>query len=108
MTISGISHTGEGSGSRRDTSSAVHGPAWIQTGWLKPTLLEVDFRVRLAVGSGASMYTIEVSDPVTRELLAMRSRPPWTGSAPLEALAEAYEWAQQAVEVLCGDDEAPF
>lgn len=106
MTTGRFLNTGEGSAARRDTSSAAGGPDWIQEVLFPPTLIEIDMRVRVAVATDTAQIQIELSDPVTKELLAMRSRPPHHIDNAHAPLTEAWAWIVQALDVLLNPE--PF
>lgn len=99
-------NTGKGSASRSDASSAVGGPDWIQEGLFPPSIVEVDIRVRVAVASGTAQIQIEIIDPITKELLGMRSRPPHAVGSAEQPLTQAYTWCRQALELLLNPE--PF
>lgn len=106
MTTSRNSQQGEGSASRRDTSSAVGGPSWIYPGIVPLDNLQVTVRVLYDGHSRAGRYQVEVTNPSTKELVAMRSRPYAKGLSARETQEEAYEWAYEAVRQLLDPD--PF
>lgn len=82
------------------------GPDWVQPA-LVPTLhLELTVRVLYNGEDRVGRYQVEVSNPSTRELLAMRSRPFAKGLSARETQEEAYEWAYEAVAALVDPD--PF
>lgn len=106
MTTSGKFNQGEGSGQRSCTSSAVGGPSWVYPGIVPMDHLEVTVRVLYDGQSRTGRYQVEVANPVTRELVAMRSRPFAKGLSARETQEEAYEWAYEAVRQLLDPD--PF
>lgn len=56
--------------------------------------------------SRTGRYQVEVTNPSTKELLAMRSRPFAKGLSARETQEEAYEWAYEAVRQCLDPD--PF
>lgn len=72
-----------------------------------PSLVEVDIRLRLGLGEGLAQYQVEVYDPVTKELMAMRSRPPHTQHEAHAALQEVAAWALSALTELLNPDPFP-
>lgn len=91
---------------RRDTSSAVGGTEWIQTGLVPPDHIEAVVRVLYTPQQRRARYQIELSNPNTRELLAMRSRPFHDSVSFDEAFSLAAIWLREAVRVVCDPD--PF
>lgn len=106
MTNNGNSKRDRVTAERSDASSAVGGPSWIYPGFVPIDHLEVTVRVLYDRQSRAGRYQVEVSDPSTRELVAMRSRPIAKGLSARETQEEAYEWAYEAVRQLLDPD--PF
>lgn len=99
-------NTGKGSASRRDTSTAVGGPDWLQVPLVPHDDLEVTTRLLYDRVGRRARYQVEVTNPVTKELLALRSRPFHEGLSYTEAQEKADEWRDQAVQALLDPD--PF
>jgi hypothetical protein len=72
----------------------------VTTTFLEPAHLEVDVRMLWQGAHRTGRYQIEVKDPSTGELLAMRSRPFHEGLSAHETLEQAFEWARGALDVL--------
>lgn len=100
MTNDVNSHHWHGSESRRDASSAAGGPDWVQRTMLPPEHLQIDVRVLWNGRDDVVRYQIEVQDPSTKELLAMRSRPFHDGLTVEEGLSAAVAWTQEALGAL--------
>lgn len=107
MTIKRDSTSGQGYRERSDTSSAVGGPNWCQQLFIPPDNVEVTTRVLYDLQGRRGRYQVEVADPVTKELLALRSRPFHQGLSARETYEEAYKWGCEAVEALCNPDPFP-
>lgn len=92
---------------RSDTSSAVGGPNWVQGLLVPPSDVEITTRVLYNLSSRTGRYQVEVSNPVTKELLALRSRPFHEGLSARETQEEANQWAYQACAALLDPDPFP-
>lgn len=68
--------------------------------------LEATVRVLYDSGRRLGRYQVEVSDPGTKELLALRSRPFREGLSYQETQEEACQWLSEAVAALLDPD--PF
>lgn len=98
--------TGQGSESRRLPSSAEGGQTWCQTPLVPVDHLQVTARVLYDRVRRLGRYQVEVTDPNTRELLALRSRPFHEGLSARETQEEAHKWCCEAIEALTNPD--PF
>lgn len=85
---------------KRDSSSAAGGPAWVQPGWLPPEHVHITLQV-LSDGPGHVVrYQVEITNPVTKELLALRARPFHNDCDVRSGLTLALEWLQDALDQL--------
>lgn len=86
--------------SRRDTSSAEGGPSWVQPGFIAPEHVEATVRLLYDVANRTGRYQIEVSNPTTKELMAMRSCPFTVDLTWDDVMAAAYHWLREASTTL--------
>lgn len=100
MTTEGIFTSGQGYRERSDSSSAVGGPSWVQPGFIAPTNVLATLTLAYDCDKRAARYQIEVQNPVTRELLALRSRPFHYDVTSQQALRQATTWLQGALDQL--------
>lgn len=89
MTTSGKSQQGEGSGGRGLADDSRGEQAWTQTTLYPPEVVSATLRVAWIAETGHLQWQIEVSDPLTSELLAMQSVPHRQADSAQHAITQA-------------------
>lgn len=93
--------SGQGAAERSDSSSAVGGPDWIQPGFIAPEHVHVTLQWLWDAHNGQARYQLEVTNPVTKELIALRSRPFHRDEhGPEVSLGAAWGWLLAALDQL--------
>lgn len=69
MTTDGISHQGEGSGPGGLCQAPLHAERWLQVPTIPASCVRVEVVVHSRPGGGVWCYSIQTTDPHTRELL---------------------------------------
>lgn len=91
LTIRGKLTSGQGSARGAFPLTFPEDVEWSQTRICPPGVLQATLRIGWIPDSHHAQWQIELEDPVTRELLAMRSSPHLLAHSPLQVLQLAMQ-----------------